>query len=523
MGRSFYFGLGAWFLCTCTLLAQEQTSPGIPSVPDHPAVGSDFAAPPPPVPTALADQVPAAVDSSSLLALQNELAQNAHQLQQFQHLQASAQDAKEVERLQKQVELLQKQIDVLQKMIENLAKQLQNVPDNVDARLRQAARRDQDLANAVDDLRERQDADRRWGPLLPATLKELFLPSEPNETPLSIYGGLWGQYRKFEASPGAGLFEFEEFDLWVLLRLNDWILVETELGFSPGGVEIGQAQIDFLVNDWLTVEAGRLRVPIGYFNMNQHPGWINKLPDFPLMFRQVSPADFSLNGVEVSGGFYLGCSPVKVEYNLYAANGLGFPQLPPAFTDLADLAALQETSTQVNDAMAYGGRIGLRVPEWGVYGGISSFTNTPYHFDTAPKLALWGADAGWHYGDWDVRFECAEMYENGPGLITPIMRRGLYAQVAYRPYEAPCRLLANMEGVFRYGATNFSGIDPADLDPGAFPNPIDVPVDRQQFTFGINYYFYPSCLLKLAYEVNVERKGVDLNDNVFYAQVAWGF
>src|SRR5207302_8880206 len=118
-----------------------------------------------------------------------------------------------------------------------------------------------------------------------------------------------------------------------LLRLNDWIFLETELGFSPGGVEIGQAQIDFLVNDWLTVSAGRFRVPIGFFNLQQHPAWINKLPDFPLMFRQVSPADFSLNGVEISGAAYLGCGPVKLEYNTYMANGIGFGKVPPTFTD----------------------------------------------------------------------------------------------------------------------------------------------------------------------------------------------
>lgn len=525
MWRSVPLGLTTWLAWASILLAQGQVPNSLP-----PLAGEGATAPVPvPIAPDASRPEPGASPTAAppLSVLQRELEQAAHQLQQVKVEQGQAADAKQVELLQKQVESLQKQIEVLQKMMRLLAEKVQQGPapaEEVEARFRRVAQRDQELANAVDDLREQVDVDRRWGPWLPAPLKELFLPSQTNETPLSIYGGLWGQYRKFEGSRGAGEFEFEEFDLWLLLRLNEWTFLETELGFSPGGVEIGQAQIDFLVNNWLTVSAGRLRVPIGFFNLQQHPAWINKLPDFPLMFRQVSPADFSLNGLEVSGGHYLGGWPIKLEYNFYVANGLGFPQSPPTFTDLADLQAIQGTNTQVNQAMAYGGRVGLRLPEWGITAGISGFGNTPYSNDAGPELALWGADAGWHYGNWDVRFECAEMFENAPEFLTQrIMRRGLYAQVAYRPYDACCRLLANTEFVFRYGATNFSGIDPANLDVTAFPTPVDVPVDRQQFTCGVDFYFYPTLMVKFAYEVNVERQGVDLSDNVFLAQVAWGF
>ena len=69
----------------------------------------------------------------------------------------------------------------------------------------QAAQRDVELANAVNDLREHQDAEERYGPDLPAQLKELFLPSGNNETPLSIYGTLAVGYSKilgrFRARP----------------------------------------------------------------------------------------------------------------------------------------------------------------------------------------------------------------------------------------------------------------------------------------------------------------------------------
>src|SRR5262249_36117883 len=158
-------------------------------------------------------------------------------------------DAKDVERLQKQVELLQKQIEVLQRTTEALADQAKKQPTPADTdvlrlrtatlavQARQAAERDQQLANAVDDLREQADADRRWGPRLPATLKELFSPTQTNETPLSIYGALALGYSKIigNSSPAAngagrpatpGGFYFGEFTPDFLLTLNDWMLLE---------------------------------------------------------------------------------------------------------------------------------------------------------------------------------------------------------------------------------------------------------------------------------------------------------
>ncbi|HMF10681.1 MAG TPA: hypothetical protein VKE94_00190 [Gemmataceae bacterium] len=57
----------------------------------------------------------------------------------------------------------------------------------------------------------------------------------------------------------------------------------------------------------------------------------------------------------------------------------------------------------------------------------------------------------------------------------------------------------------------------------AFETLVSAPVDRNQYTFGMNIYPYPSLAFKLAYEINQEIHGVDLRDNVFLAQLAWGF
>ena len=40
---------------------------------------------------------------------------------------------------------------------------------------------------------------------------------------------------------------------------------------------------------------------------------------------------------------------------------------------------------------------------------------------------------------------------------------------------------------------------------------------------GLNYYFYPTLILKLAYEFNNEREFIELDDDGFLAQLTLGF
>jgi hypothetical protein len=464
------------------------------------------------------------------------LAEARRELASLQQQAARQGTAQQDEQTKKQLELLQKRIELLEKLIrlqdEQIKKQsasmatlekLQTDVTTLKARSEQAARRDQELANAVDDFTEKADAQKRSGPELPATLKELFLPSQTNESPLSIYGFIAGNYHKFPHSRGAGEFEFEEFAPFFLLQLNDWIFLEAELGIHAEGAGVDQGAVDFIVNDWLTVVAGRFISPVGWFNERLHPPWINKLPDFPLVLRQVTPADYSLNGVQLRGGHYLGCLPVKIEYSAFAANGFGLPA-SPTVTDVANLEAMKESTSGINEAMAYGGRLGFWYPEVGLTGGVSAFINSPYSTLAGSDIQLWLLDFGYHKGNWDARFEYANMRQGTSGLTAEAVRRfGYYAQVAYRPYDACNRFLRNMELVARYSRARFHGTDPTTLDFDKFESPVDIPVNRNQYTLGINYYFYPSLALKFAYEINHERNDIHLKDDVFIAQLVWGF
>jgi hypothetical protein len=441
----------------------------------------------------------------------------------------------ELEQQRKRSEIQQKQLEVLQQQTRLLAEQvtrpalettaveqLQARTAALASRAQQAAVRDQDLARATDALREKLDAETRTGPTLPAPLKELFLPSYTNETPLSVYALQASRYSDFTSRRGPGILEFEEFSPFWLLQINKRFLLEAETVFRLDGFELGQAQMDVIVNDWLTVVVGHFLSPIGFFNERLHPQWINKLPDFPLMMQQATLSDFAINGIQLRGAKHLGSCGLKPEYSLFISNGLGLPD-QTNLTSLANINTIKETASGLNNAMAYGGRLGLWVPRCGLNGGLSGYLNRPFAPDGGININLWAFDANYHRGNWDFRLEYASMLEQTkPFIGTNIGRRGLYTQIAYRNYNARNKHLSRLEGVFRYSFANFSGINARQLDLTAFDSPLGVPVNRNQYTIGINYYFYPSIIFKIAYEINQEQ-GINLKDNVFMSQMAFGF
>jgi hypothetical protein len=460
------------------------------------------------------------------------------------------------EQMQKQLELQKQQIDVLNKMVKLLAKQvgqqgpsvdkLQTDVATLDSRSKQAAQRDKDLQNGLDNIIEHQDALERFGPQLPAGLRELFVPSGTNETQLSIYGALAVGYShilgdSLKSAVGAtgprpstpGGFYFGEFTPDFLLKLNDWIFLEAEIGIgSDGSVGAGSfAQADFFINDWLTIIAGRFVAPIGWFNERLNNPWINKLPgdapgSGPLLWQQVLPP-LALLGVMAQGSFYICDSPLKFEYAAYVSNGLNLaPGTPgaPTIDELADLEGLTNTFSFVTNEKAFGGRLGLWWPEQGLAGGISAMTNGDFvagGFEES--INLWAVDLNYHKGNWDVRAEYGNMFEQAGSFIgRNIRRQGFYAQVAYRPWDLPPGILQQLEFVYRYSYIDIRGIDATTLDLSAYGTPVDVPIRRQQNEFGIDYWIYPRMVIKVAYQIN-DEPGFHLHDNQFITELAWGW
>jgi hypothetical protein len=440
----------------------------------------------------------------------------------------------EVDQLRKQVELQQKQIGVLQRESRLLAEQatkpapdaavdaLQQKTAGLEARSQQAAQRDRDLSQVIDSLVEQTDADRRNGPPLPANLKQWFVPSQANVTPLSVWSTMATLYNVFPSHKGAGTVQFQEFTPFFFAQLNNRFLLSAETTFTQSGVSLGQAQIDAFVNDWLTATVGYFLSPVGFWSERLDPRWINKLPDVPLVMRQVIPDGLTTTGLQLRGAKYLGRLPLKFEYSAFATNGLGVPGNGTA-ADFADLGGLIGTTSGINDAAAYGGRIALWLPRRGINFGVSEFVNAPYTRTSGPVVSIWQPYFNYHYGNWDARFEYGDNREQTtPFIGHNISRTGLYAQVAYRNYQSLHPHLQRLEFVFRFSDSYFHGINLSPAELASFSVPMNAPVDRNQYTVGINYYFYATAFLKLAYEFNDEIHR-PLADNAFMAQFVTNF
>jgi hypothetical protein len=434
-------------------------------------------------------------------------------------------DRKQIELLEKMVRLLKEQLDKQTPEIE----QLRTLTAELDGRSKQAARRDVELANGLDDLVEHIDSEERFGPRLSAQLHELFLHSGNNETPLSIYGALAFGYSKIEGQPGGAYFG--EFSPDFFLVLNDWIMLEAEIGVgAEGSVNPTFAQADFIVNDWLTIIAGRFVAPIGWFNERLNNPWINKLPgdaagSAPLPWLQVLPP-MSLIGVQARGAFYLGRSPLKLEYSAYISNGLNLTPATagsPTIDELANLENMTDTFNVITSDPAVGGRLGLWWPEKGLELGVSGMHNGDYVQGFEDTINLFAVDLNYHQGNWDVRAEYGSTYQQAKSFIpNNIRREGGYAQVAFRPYDATNKHVQRTELVYRFSWADFHGIDAASLDFSTYATPIDVPIRRQQNEFGINYYPYQRMVLKCAVQINSEP-AVHLHDNQIMTELAWGW
>jgi len=469
-------------------------------------------------------------------AREQELDKTARELKELSQAQSltKAGEGQEVDRLRKQLELQQKQIDVLLRMTQLLANQVKKQPAageavetlqeqvaTVEARTQQGAQRDQELALAHDLLMEKLDAESRAGPMLPATLRELFLPSRNNESPLAIYGQLSQNFEAF--SQRNSTFVPPTLQLHPYLLLNEKWMMSANLILLSDSLVMCRMQAEWFINDHLTFVAGRFYSPVGFYSERIRLEWVLKTPDQPLLFNQVYPNQLYFDGLQLRGARYLLDSPVKLEYVGFVANGLSVPGSKLSPRVYSDLSNFTDSINDVNGAKAWGGRVGLSIPEVGFIAGLSGLANGDYD-QAGHYLNLWDVDVNYHRGNWDARFEFVHTDQTTPAA--PIHRQGFYAQVAYRQYDNPNPFLQKLEGVFRFDHVQFDGINlqQTGINFGGFGQIYArMPLDKNRYTFGANYWFYPSLALKLAIEINDELGVPSLRDNGFIGQLVWGF
>jgi hypothetical protein len=164
----------------------------------------------------------------------------------------------------------------------------------------------------------------------------------------SILGDAEVQFAKTSGQNGA--FVMADFAPIFLYRGGEKVLFEAGFDFilqnnapgSPGAtttVNLSFAQLDYLMNDYLTLIAGNMVLPLGTYS-ERTAGWLNKIPDDPLP-RDLLPG--AGVGAQLRGAAALGETGSLITYSAWGVNG-------PSSAD----------GTGNAGALDLGGNVGLR-------------------------------------------------------------------------------------------------------------------------------------------------------------------
>jgi len=323
-----------------------------------------------------------------------------------------------------------------------------------------------------------------------------------------------------------GSFKIGSFSPIFHFQYRDLVMLESELEFGVADdgstdVALEYTTIDFFLNDYVTLVAGKFLSPIGQFRQNLHPSWINKMPALPPGFgEEGGAAPVSETGVQLRGGFPI--ASMRSNYAIYVANG---PELT-ATTDYGTNYALEDVEAEGfgsdrDGKKVYGGRFGL-LPMPGLELGVSGATgkaavttgvdeslvdpvSTDLNDEKSRDYSVIGADFNWLHKGFHVRGEYVKTRIGSAdrGLTKSSGARWTtwYTQAAYR------FLPTKWETVIRY--TDFNSAVDSD--------------DQKQVALGLNYLFTNNFMAKMAYEFNDGQKKSTADDNRFLAQLAYGF
>jgi len=286
-------------------------------------------------------------------------------------------------------------------------------------------------------------------------------------------------------------------------------------------VDLSFATLDYLLNDYVTVVAGDMLLPLGTYT-ERNAGWLNKIPDDPLP-RMVLPE--SGIGVQLRGSIPVGQSGQQLTYAAFVDNGPGSVDGSgnATYTDSSGNVVpnidfgnvgIQSNGTTANEhsAVSGGGRLGWFFPLKPSYDlelGISGQTG-PWNNAGNEMWSAIVADAALHISPY---FELKGEYINtwwqtaDMGTLAP---RGWWIQGAYKLAGLNQNLnlpfINNLEAVGR--------VDWVDDGLGT---------RTQRETVGYVYYLTNTLLLEGDYEWLHSRGPLVVPSNEYVFQISYGF
>jgi hypothetical protein len=280
------------------------------------------------------------------------------------------------------------------------------------------------------------------------------------------------------------------------------------------------AQLDYLVNDYVTFVGGDMLLPLGTYS-ERTAGWLNKVPDDPLP-RGVLPG--SGVGAQLRGAIPVGQAGQMFTYAAYGVNGpssvdgtANSTYLDPGTNALSNLDLVGNiglrsdgaTEANLHGAPSGGGRLGWFYPwkpHYDLELGISGQSGT---WDSADSRR-WSAgviDAALHIGpSVEIKGEYVHSWVETAdlGTITP---RGWWAQAGYKLAGLNLELpyINNLELVGRY-----------DTMHDGFATDID------RYTVGYVYYFSNTLLFEGDYEFLHSNDPSQAHNRLVF-QLSYGF
>jgi len=398
--------------------------------------------------------------------------------------------------LQEQVKALQKQLEQVQKSLEDMQIKSQEAIKEVETK---SVSKD-DMEKAKVEFREEIS-----NAMTPNTLVHLAGYAHVG------YDSEAGEDGSFNAVQFSPILHYQYKDIFMLES-------ELELTVKADGeteVEMEYMAIDWFMNDYSILVAGKFLSPIGQFRQNIHPSWINKMADAPPGFGHDGAAPTSEVGLQVRGGFG---EKIRSNYAIYVANG---PELNSASEDgefeLEGIEA-EGFATDADGEKTLGGRYGI-IPMVGLEIGLSAATGkaaVPNIVDEEAGTSMGvlgdsrdydvlGADFAWQKKTFELRGEYIQTKIGedltGAGASEGAEWKTWYMQAAYM---FPSVML---EPVLRY--TDFDSPHASE--------------DVKQWSAGLNYHFSNRLLAKFNFQSNDVNEGSHTPEDKWLAQIAYGF
>ena len=294
---------------------------------------------------------------------------------------------------------------------------------------------------------------------------------------------------------------------------KDLILFEAELELEveeDGRTEVGleYLTIDWFMNDYMTLLAGKFLSPIGQFRQFLHPAWVNKLPTAPVGFGHDQAAPVAEVGLQLRGGLPIR-DPMQVYYSLFVSNGPNELELNEDGDEIEAVETAGATSNE-DENFLFGGRLGF-IPMTNVEIGVSgAFGDVALEDEGDRDYDVLGFDAFGRWKELDLRAEYVRQKLGSLGTsVAPDSQEweAWYAQVSYKFSKIPYKFINQLEAVARYSDFESNHADQ----------------EQEQWTLGLNYLIAPQAMVKFAYDFNDGLVGEPTDEDRLFIQIAYGF